>query len=339
MTYAISLDPARIYCALPAPAYFRGEFARVGARARKIRIRYRRTDNPPHDVLIERRGDDFTIVLEQSSTRLFTRFMRYKVCAYAYWLSLCPPEVTAITINASDGEDVSRARFAPSVRFLQHVALPDPHFFQNFGFARDRQAGKSAPDWQTRSDTIVWRGGMNGTGWMNFAPEDIDNPAVLQRIRMVRRLKGLDGVDAHLVDIHASVAPYTALARTQGLLAAPLPATSWLGHKFAIDIDGYTNTWSNLLVRMLYGCCVLKVASQFGYRQWYYDALRPFEHYVPVAADMADFAEKIDWVRSNPAEAAAIAARGQALAQTLTFASQARRAAELIETHWDEAVV
>ena len=341
MTYAISLDPARIYCALPAQAYFGREFERVGATAPKIRIRYRKTSNPPRDILIERRGADFTIVLEQSSTRLFTRFMRYKVCAYAYWLSLCPPAVTAITVNASDGEDVSRARFAPSVRFPQHVALPDPHFFQNFGFAAEAEAGKTAPDWQSRSDAIIWRGGMNGTGWMSLVPEDVDNPAVLQRIRMVMRLKGLAGVDARLMDMHASVAPYTALARAEGLLAEPLPAPTWLGHKFAIDIDGYTNTWSNLLVRMLYGCCVLKVASDFGYRQWYYDALRPFEHYVPVAADMSDFAEKIDWVRSHPAEASAIAVRGQALARTLTFASQASRAAELIETHWnrDDAMI
>ncbi|KKB83975.1 lipopolysaccharide-modifying protein [Devosia limi DSM 17137] len=339
MTYAISLDPARIYCALPAPAYFRREFERVGARPPKIRIRYRQTDNPPHDVLIERRGDGFTIVLEQSSARLFTRFMRHKVCAYTYWLSLCAPAVTGITVNASDGEEVSRARFSPSVRFPQHVALPDPHFFQNLGFARARDAGRQAPDWHGRSDEIVWRGGMNGTGWMSLEPQDADNPAVLQRIRMVFRLKGLDGVDARLMDMHRSVAPFTALADAQGLLAAPLPATTWLGHKFAIDIDGYTNTWSNLLVRLLYGCCVLKVGSQFGYRQWYYDALRPFEHYVPVAADMSDFAEKIDWVRSHPAEAAAIAARGQALAQTLTFAREARRAADLIEAHWDRTEV
>ena len=79
--------------------------------------------------------------------------------------------------------------------------------------------------------------------------------------------------------------------------------------------------------------------SQFGFRQWYYDQIKPFEHYVPVSADMADFDEKIEWVRSHHAEAKAIAERGQALARTLTFASQAQRAASIIEEHWDRDVL
>ena len=48
---------------------------------------------------------------------------------------------------------------------------------------------------------------------------------------------------------------------------------------------------------------------------------------------MSDFREKIDWVRSHQIEAKAIAERGQALARKLTFATQARRAANLIEEH------
>lgn len=337
MTYARTFDPARLYCGLPMPAYFRREFVRVGAEPPKVRVRYTNAGNPARDVLIERRGRQFTIVLENEAGPLFTRFSRYRTCTYAYWMSLCPPEVSQMTVNAWDGEDVSKARFAPSVRFPQHVAIPDPYFFQNLGFSNEAEAGKTAPRWQDRADTIVWRGGMNGTGWMSLSPEDVDNPAVLQRIRMVMRLQGIADTDVRLIDIHKSIFYQTGLARRRGLLGETISAPNWLGHKFAIDIDGYTNTWSNLLVRMLYGCCVLKVASQFGYRQWYYDALKPFEHYVPIAADMSDFAEKIDWVRSNPAEAQAIAERGQAFAQTLTFASQAQRAAELIETHWDRS--
>jgi len=335
MNYAMIPDLVRLYHALPVAPYFRREFARVDAKAPQVRIRYTDAGNPPRDVRIERHGQQFTLVIEKAAERRFTRSMRRKVCAYAYWLSLCPPEVTRITVNASDGETVSNARFAASVRFPHHVALPDPHYFQNDGFAADMEIGRSAPRWEDRSDDIVWRGGMNGCGWVSFSPQDVDNPSVLQRVRMVMRLKDMAGTDVRLVDIRRSEADFAMLARRQGLLAEPMPARSWLGCKFAIDIDGYTNTWSNLLVRMLYGCCVLKVESQFGFRQWYYDELKPFEHFVPVCADMSDLAEKIEWVRSHDSEASAIAARGRALAQTLTFASQARRAAAIIEEHWD----
>lgn len=333
-----SLDPLLLFYRLKVAAYFRSEFVRVGAKAPLARVRYTNAGNPPRDVLIERNGRQFTLVVEKAAERGFTRSMRRMVCAYAYWLSLCPPEVKHITVNASDGDVVSNARFAASVRFPHHVGLPDPHFFQNYGFANELEAGKAAPKWHDRSDEIVWRGGMNGCGWVSFSPQDVDNPAVLQRLRMVMRLKGKLGLDVRFVELNRGMADFHPLALRQGLLGEPMPARSWLGRKFAIDIDGYTNTWSNLLVRMLYGCCVLKVESQFGYRQWYYDQIKPFEHYVPVSADMADFDEKIEWVRSHHAEARAIAERGQALARTLTFASQAQRAARLIEEHWGSDV-
>ncbi len=335
MTYATTLNPLRLYNTRKVGPYFKREFGRVGARPPKVRIGYTDAGNPPRDVLIERRGQQFTLVLESAATRWFSRQMRYKVCAYAYWLSLCPPEVKHITVNASDGEAISDARFAASVRFPQHVGLPDPHFFQNDGFSAEAERGKDAPRWEDRSSDIVWRGGMNGCGWASFSPGDINNPAVLQRIRMVMLLKGTPGADVRFADLYPIADEYGALAHQREFSGQPMATQSWLGRKFAIDIDGFTNTWSNLLVRMLYGCCVLKVQSQFGFRQWYYEELKPYEHYVPVAADMSDFNEKIDWVRSHEMEAKAIAERGQALARTLSFASQARRAAALIERHWD----
>ncbi|EHS48925.1 lipopolysaccharide-modifying protein [Rhizobium sp. PDO1-076] len=335
MSGTFSLDPLRLIYALPVVPYFRREFARVGAATPQVRVRYTDDGNPPRDVLIERHGRQISLVIEREARRRFARSMRRNVCSYAYWLSLAAPEVKHITVNASDGEDVSNARFAPSVRFARQIALPDPHFFQNDGFSADRERGRAAPAWDDRSGDIVWRGGMNGCGWGSFWPEDTDNPAVVQRLRMVRRLKDLAGTDVRLVGVRWSETEFAREAERQGLMAEPMASASWLGRKFAIDIDGYSNTWSNLLVRMLYGCCVLKVTSQFGFSQWYYGDLTPWEHYVPVRADMADFAEKIDWVRSHDSEAKAIAERGRALAQTLTFESQAQRATKLIEEHWD----
>ena len=77
-----------------------------------------------------------------------------------------------------------------------------------------------------------------------------------------------------------------------------------------------------MLVRMHLGCCVIKVDSQEGYRQWYYDRIRPWEHFVPVKSDMSDLIEKIEWARSHDAEAQAIAANGRAFARSMTFESE-----------------
>jgi len=75
------------------------------------------------------------------------------------------------------------------------------------------------------------------------------------------------------------------------------------------------------------GCCGRKAASPFGFSQWFSHRLEPGRHFVPVAADMSDLVEKIDWERSNPSEARAIAKDGQAPARTITFDAEAEVAA------------
>ena len=115
-----------------------------------------------------------------------------------------------------------------------------------------------------------------------------------------------------------------------------VPTNDWGHMKYAIDIDGWTNAWSNLMQRLKLGCCVLKVQSPFGYRQWYYDSLIPWQHYVPVSADLTDLAERVDWVRSNREKARAIAAEGQELAMKMTFDSETAVAIDAINRHAEQ---
>jgi hypothetical protein len=75
---------------------------------------------------------------------------------------------------------------------------------------------------------------------------------------------------------------------------------------------------------------VLKVASPLGYRQWYYDALTPWVHYVPVRADLSDLHAMISWCRANLDECERIAAQGQAFAMCRTYDSEVATAIDRI---------
>ena len=55
-----------------------------------------------------------------------------------------------------------------------------------------------------------------------------------------------------------------------------VPEIAFPAYKFQIDIDGNTNSWPGLFQKLLTGSAILKVASPYGYRQWYYDRLRPW---------------------------------------------------------------
>jgi len=57
-----------------------------------------------------------------------------------------------------------------------------------------------------------------------------------------------------------------------------------------------------------------QVESPRGFRQWYYDDLEPWVHYVPVKGDLSDLRDKIGWSAANGDECEKIAARGRAFA-------------------------
>jgi hypothetical protein len=68
-------------------------------------------------------------------------------------------------------------------------------------------------------------------------------------------------------------------------------------YKYILDIDGWSNTWDATVWKLYSGSVLLKVKSVF--KQWYYDDLKEWIHYVPVENDFSDLNEKIEWCIHN----------------------------------------
>ncbi|MHA6690352.1 glycosyl transferase family 90 [Devosia sp. A449] len=286
------------------------------------------------DVTLLRDNGRIEIALPADPTHVV--FMqRESITAYLYLLSHCPPAVMAMSCACSDGHEASDARFTPSSRTQHTIPVPDRYFILRHGFSAERALAETAGlAWARRSDIIVWRGGANGDGIHPQVAEDAANPRVIQRARLCLLAKAASGIDAKLISGQGAGRRLSGFAPL-GIVGAQRPESQWLGDKFAIDIDGWTNAWSNLITRLHFGCCVLKVASADGYRQWWYDRLLPWQHFVPVRADMTDLLEKIDWVRSHDREAQAIAARGQQLARSMTLQAETAIAVQSVEQNWN----
>ena len=208
------------------------------------------------------------------------------------------------------------------------ILVPDEEFQRSNGYAAMRAVGAAPPAaWRERSDTLVWRGATTGQGRISAPDMSATNAALIQRTRLCLALKDETGADARFVAISQSTSHDRDRKRLReaGLLGDRRPAESWIGDKFALDIDGNTNAWSNLFQRLLLGCCVIKVASPFGFRQWYYEDLVPGRHFVAVAADLSDLRDQLAWCRTHLDECQAIAAEGQKLAQAMTFETEMAR--------------
>lgn len=209
------------------------------------------------------------------------------------------------------------------------LLVPDRGFFESNGYARQRRKALTATAFDERDSTIVWRGSPTGFGEVVSASMQPTNADLVQRVRMCLLLARADPrlrVDVRCVAGRSIPSDVATILRQAGIIGDRVPEDSWVGRQFAIDIDGHANAFSNLFIRLLYGCCVIKVASPLGFRQWYYDRLVPWQHYVPVAADLSDLVERIEWCRSNPDECRSIAKAGQALAMGMTRAAEITRA-------------
>lgn len=211
------------------------------------------------------------------------------------------------------------------------ILIPDPDFFASRGYAELRE--QAAPAWAGRSSDIIWRASPNGQGRISNATMKPDDTDLVQRVRMCLMLRDQQGVDARLVmsDRTEELTPTDAQRLEQaGISGQAIDRVEWWQQRYAIDVDGYTNAWSGLFTRLLMGCCVLKIASPTGHRQWYYHRLEPWQHYVPLAADLSDLLQKIDWCRTHETDCQRIAGQGRDLALSMDFESEYRRAAELL---------
>jgi hypothetical protein len=235
--------------------------------------------------------------------------------------------------------DWDRPRIPGNIAFCSNspdsLLIPDPDFYNSNGYLELRRELPRQRHWHERQDTIVWRGTTTGRGSLPDDALDLSASDLRPRIRLCATLKSIPGTDAKIY--HCAQTPEPELTeqrlRAVGLFADRVPREAWLDHKFAIDIDGNANTWSNLFTRMLLGCCVIKVASPLELKQWYYGGLEPWQHYVPVRADMSDLADKIEWCRGHQAECARIADAGQKLALAMTLETEVRDAVRRLNDH------
>lgn len=210
------------------------------------------------------------------------------------------------------------------------ILIPDRGFHTSRGYAAERSRGASAPRWDARDPVVLWRGNSSGIGdvvTQTMSPQD---SRLIQRARMCLIARDIPGTDIAFAVGSRWPGEIAERYRAAGIAAGFIDESAWLGRKFAIDVDGNSNAFSNLFIRMLYGCCVIKIASPSGFRQWYYDDLVPWTHFVPVEADMSDLADKIRWCRDNDEACRTIAANGWDFAHGRTFAQERHSTIERI---------
>lgn len=86
-------------------------------------------------------------------------------------------------------------------------------------------------------------------------------------------------------------------------------------YKYLLDIDGNSCTYSRCRWILLSNSTLVKVMSD--HRQWYYKALKPWVHFVPLKRDLSDCVDTLNYLKENDHCAHQIALNGQDLGRTI----------------------
>lgn len=203
-----------------------------------------------------------------------------------------------VTVNdcALDRNDMSLApifTFSKNKYITTHVLIPDSEALANYyNLPKEIPKASQSTPWKNKIAKVFWRGSTSDGCY------DAEDWRSHPRAKLV--LLSLDYPD--LIDAKFNNYVNSANDNVE-MLAMPeikcdfVQPKDSLRCKYLIDVDGCTCSWSRLYWTLLSNCTVFKQVTDNI--EWFYGALMPNFHYVPIARDMSDLVEKIHWAKKN----------------------------------------
>lgn len=231
------------------------------------------------------------------------------VCKKAGMAILC-------SLGDSDGDEPI---LSFSSKKSSDYLIPDPYFMLTRSYEQERAFFlETWADFGNRDQRMYWRGAPSGLA-------KYESQFDSQRVKLVllanqpERRRYFNARFANSNGLADDVR--TALGAVDGF-SPPEDQMEISRYAFNLDVDGVSSSWTGFFLKLLAGGTVVKIASDAGYRQWYYHGLRPWVHYAEVAADLADFGtiQQMLTIRRDWAEA--IASSGREFALSLDLAGQ-----------------
>jgi len=166
------------------------------------------------------------------------------------------------------------------------------------------------PSWTLRKEQLVWRGGPAQHPPEGFpASLDYNDPHCLSRVKLCY----LSTQYPAMIDAKFSfLGPQdTCLSHFLGDF---ISFEAQLMYKYQMLIDGNSCAYSTSGWKLFSNSLIFKEDS--NRIQWYYNELKPFEHYIPVKEGLNDLPEKLEWAKTHDSEAQKIGRHAREFALT-----------------------
>jgi hypothetical protein len=172
------------------------------------------------------------------------------------------------------------------------VLIPDGRSIGDWWFGNIKhilQAKRTSPSWEQKKNMAIWRGGMT-------------NPIRIELCRVSNLHPDL--IDAK-INYFSKLSEREWLEQLGVFQEGRLEWKDFLEYKYLPAADGVMCAAPAVQWRLLSGSAML-MQEMCGI-QWFYRAIQPYIHYIPVKADFSDLVEKLVWAQSHDAECKKIA--------------------------------
>ena len=171
------------------------------------------------------------------------------------------------------------------------VLMPDREALSGryWKFHRSVQKGNLIFPWEKKIEQCSWRGMMTGG---QFTPLNFLSFPRSQAISL--SLENPDWLDAKYV---ASAQQKKGFEEYRSYFGHPMSIEEQIQYKYQLLIDGNSCAYSRAYWQLFSNCLLFKQQSDAV--QWYYRALLPFVHYVPVGRDLSNLLEALSWAKSH----------------------------------------
>jgi len=143
--------------------------------------------------------------------------------------------------------------------------------------------------WEKKEPLAFWRGGSHDKGY------DLEN--FKKKPRVIISILSKEHPD--LIEAGINVTEYMQFKDVlikENLIKNFASIEHHLKYKYLPVLDGYMCSYPGFQWRLLSNSLCFKQKSNEV--QWFYSALKPYKHFIPIENDMSDLVEKINWARN-----------------------------------------
>ncbi|MBN2690113.1 MAG: hypothetical protein JXR42_05930 [Gammaproteobacteria bacterium] len=255
----------------------------------------------------------------------------YRIVLAKHWIHSAKLTIKALAhLSVDDAECIinlgdygTEPGFAFSDHRIEFPLIPDPIFIMTNGYSEYKNFYANQKEFESKKDALFWRGAT--TGFTDLFGADSKSWETIARVQLCKfcyERKSEVEMDVYLSNLVQIPEDNKKEVIDSGLVKDSVDWKTFIDYKYQIDIDGNSNSWPGLFLKLLTSSPVLKIDSALGFRQWYYDRLIPWHNYIPIKKDLSDLVPTVDWLNNHPMVAKEIGRNGYNLAASMTNNSE-----------------